>query len=90
MPKSIGQVHDLLLKTQLQRGEEELTKIKRVETFIMNKAGLLQPVDLMITMYPSLEEGLMFWGMIRPSHRKHEYIIVSSSGIIDGATERIS
>ena len=48
------------------------------------------PVDITVTMYPSLEEGLMFWGMIRPAYKKFEYLVVSSKGIIEGATEKIA
>lgn len=64
--------------------------MKRIDNFVVNKQGNLLPAEILTTIFPSLNEGLRAWGMFRITQPKNEYIIISSKGVIDAATERIS
>lgn len=90
MPNSIAKVHDNLLKSQLEKSDTGFLTARNIQGFSVSKAGYLISIDILTTLYPSVSEGLMYWGMIRPNDARLEYMIVSKRGLIEAATEKIS
>jgi hypothetical protein len=63
MPSSIAAVHDNFLKTRLDNAEK-LIEFTRFNSLALHEKGYIVPVALNVTVYPSLNEGFCFWGMI--------------------------
>ena len=89
MTKSIRGLHDGLLKKKL-KDSEKVFEFSQFEVCGVNHDGYVIPLQTTVTLYPSISEGLLFWGMMRPITSYPEFIIFDDLGNIEGATEMIS
>lgn len=74
MPPVYRGVHDTLMKRKME-SSETLIKFSYVNSFALKSNGCLMPIRLLVTTYPYLDNGLVFWGMMRPVQTSLDYLI---------------
>jgi len=65
MPTVFRSMHDELMKPKME-SSETLIKFSYVNSFALKVTGRILPVRLLVTTFPYLSNGLVFWGMLRP------------------------
>jgi hypothetical protein len=85
MPASIASVHDNFLKARLDNAEK-LIQFTKFASLALHEKGYLVPVALNVTVYPSLNDGFCFWGMINQVATQFDYIILAGNGYIEGVS----
>jgi len=89
MPNFLRKRHQSILLKYLTTTKESLFNNQR-RSFGYTKKGHIFPLNIYLSVYPSLKNGLLYFGILRPINEFREYILLTNNGYIDGCTEIIA
>ena len=89
MPKFFRKRHQKFLTQYLHSRKERIFNTQQIR-FGCSKKGYALPINLYISTYPSLQEGLYYFGIMRPVKDFKQYILISNNGHIDCCTEEVA
>ena len=75
-------MHDKFIIKKLE-SVDTMSKSKYYATFAFYKQKYIYPVNILVSLFPWLTDGLFFSGIIRPIKTKLEYILLEEQGYID-------
>jgi len=88
MPSFFQTVYTDLMKKKL-KSNEQLFNSEHIDFFVKEQDGFITPIKNKLTIYPSLENGLLFWSLMRRVDSRFDYMLVSDNGTIEGISKRL-
>jgi len=81
--------HHNFVMNHFEKGTENaLNRIKRL--YGCHKEGHIFPIFLYVSIYPNIEKGLSYMGIIRPRKVYNNYILVKHDGTVDSYSPEIA
>jgi len=77
-----------LMKSKLE-SNEELYSLAHIDSFVKGYNGFIIPVKNMLIVYPCLENGLLFWSLMRTLDSDFDYMLVGDNGSIEGVSKKL-
>ena len=88
MPNFLRKRHQGFLVHYLTSRKTTLFNSQR-RTFGKSKKGHIFPINIYVSVYPSLENGLAYFGIVRPIKEFKQYILLTNNGYVDSCTEDV-
>jgi len=88
MPNFLRKRHQGFLVRYLTSRKTTLFNSQR-RTFGKTKKGHIFPINIYVSVYPSLENGLSYFGIVRPIKEFKQYILLTNNGYVDSCTEDV-
>jgi len=77
-----------IMKRKLE-SNDDLFNIDYIDCFTKDQNGFISPVKNMVTMYPTFENGLLFWSLMRNINSEFDYMLVGENGVIEGFSQKL-
>ena len=88
MPPFFQKIHDGFIKKKLKTSANILPS-KTFMTFAKDNQGFIFPINLLTVLFPFINRGFFFSGIIRPIFSQLNYILLTEDSVIDSFSKGI-